>query len=82
MAVVKRQRRRGRTRLSAKNQATIPVEALRRAGLRPGDELQVDAAGPGRIVLSRVEETLARYAGGLTGVYPQGSLRALRREWR
>jgi bifunctional DNA-binding transcriptional regulator/antitoxin component of YhaV-PrlF toxin-antitoxin module len=40
-------RQRGRTRLSAKNQATIPVEALRRAGLRPGDELLVEAAGAG-----------------------------------
>ncbi len=82
MRVVKPRRQRGRTRLSAKNQATIPVAALRRAGLRPGDELQVEAAGAGRIVLSRVEETLARYAGRLTGVYPKGSLRALRREWR
>lgn len=82
MAIVRRRRQRGRTRLSAKNQATIPVAALRRAGLRPGDELQVEAAGAGRIVLSRVEEALARYAGRLTGVYPKGSLRKLRREWR
>jgi len=82
MGIVKPRRKRGRTRLSAKNQATIPVAALRRAGLRPGDELQVEAAGAGRIVLSRVEETLARYAGSLTGVYPKGSLRTLRREWR
>jgi len=29
-----------------------------------------------------IEETLARYAGRLTGVYPKGSLRTLRREWR
>jgi bifunctional DNA-binding transcriptional regulator/antitoxin component of YhaV-PrlF toxin-antitoxin module len=82
MAIVKPKRQRGRTRLSAKNQATIPVAALRRAGLRPGDELQVEAAGAGRIVLSRVEETLGSYAGRLTGVYPKGSLRKLRREWR
>jgi bifunctional DNA-binding transcriptional regulator/antitoxin component of YhaV-PrlF toxin-antitoxin module len=52
-------RRRGHTRLSAKNQATIPVAALRQAGLKPGDALRVEAAGAGRIVLSRVEETLA-----------------------
>ena len=82
MTIVKRRRQRGRTRISAKNQATIPVVALRRAGLKPGDEVQVEAIGAGRIVLTRVEETLARYAGRLTGVYPKGSLQKIRREWR
>ena len=82
MGLVKHQRRRGRTRISTKNQATIPVAALRRAGLKPGDELRVEAAGAGRIVLSRVEETLAGYAGRLTGIYPKGALERLRREWR
>ena len=82
MAIVKRLRQRGQTRLSAKNQATIPVAALRRAGLKPGDELRVEAAGAGRIVLTRVEEAIAAYAGRLTGVYPKGSLQKLRREWR
>jgi bifunctional DNA-binding transcriptional regulator/antitoxin component of YhaV-PrlF toxin-antitoxin module len=82
MVVVKHNRRRGHTRLSVKNQATIPVAALRRAGLKPGDQLRVEAAGAGRIVLTRVEETLAGYAGRLTGVYPRGSLQKLRREWR
>ena len=82
MGVVKHRRRRGHTRISAKNQATIPVNALRRAGLKPGDELRVEAAGAGRIVLSRVEETLATYAGRLTGIYPKGALKKLRREWR
>jgi bifunctional DNA-binding transcriptional regulator/antitoxin component of YhaV-PrlF toxin-antitoxin module len=82
MARVKASRRRGRTRLSTKNQATIPVAALRRAGLKPGDELHVEAAGAGRIVLTRVAETVATYAGRLTGVYPKGALQTLRREWR
>ena len=82
MAIVKRPRQRGQTRLSAKNQATIPVAALRRAGLKAGDELRVESAGAGRIVLTRVEETIATYAGRLTGVYPKGSLQKLRREWR
>jgi len=82
MTIVKRRRQRGRTRISAKNQATIPVVALRRAGLKPGDEVQVEAIGAGRIVLTRVGETLAGYAGRLTGVYPKGSLQKLRREWR
>ena len=82
MPNVKAGRTRGHTRISVKNQATIPVAALRRAGLKPGDQLRVEAAGAGRIVLTRVEETLAGYAGRLTGVYPKGSLQKLRREWR
>jgi bifunctional DNA-binding transcriptional regulator/antitoxin component of YhaV-PrlF toxin-antitoxin module len=82
MRSVKHPVRRGRTRLSAKNQATIPVPALRQAGLRPGDELRVEAAGAGRIVLVRADEVTARHAGRLTGVYPHGFLRRLRREWR
>ena len=82
MKHVKHTRQRGRTRISAKNQATIPVAALRRAGLKPGDELRVEAAGAGRIVLTRVEEPLASYAGRLTGVFGKGTLQKLRREWR
>lgn len=82
MRMVKHQARRGRTRLSAKNQATIPVAALRRAGLKAGDELRVEAAGAGRIVLVRADDVAARHAARLTGVYPRGSLQKLRREWR
>lgn len=75
-------RRRGRTRLSRKNQATIPVEALRSAGLKPGDELCVESAGAGRIVLMRAENVMERFAGSLPGVYPEGYLRELRDEWQ
>ena len=76
---------RGQTRISQKHQATIPVDALRRAGLKPGDELVVEAAGAGRIVLSRAErwdDLVERHAGSLTGTYPPGHLEELRREWR
>ena len=82
MSKVKQTRRPGQTRLSAKHQITIPVAALRRAGLKAGDRLRVEAAGPGRIALTRVAETLAGYAGSLTGLYPKDTLRKLRREWR
>lgn len=82
MKTVKTRRVRGQTRISAKNQATIPVAALRRAGLKSGDELRVEAAGPGRIVLVRATDAIARHAGRLTGVYPPGYLAGLRREWR
>jgi AbrB family looped-hinge helix DNA binding protein len=82
MQRVKNIRRRGHTRISAKNQATIPADALRRAGLRPGDDLRVEAAGAGRILLVRADDLIKRYQGCLKGVYPKGYLRELRREWR
>ncbi|HZJ51582.1 MAG TPA: AbrB/MazE/SpoVT family DNA-binding domain-containing protein [Actinomycetota bacterium] len=81
MKDVKAKRRRGRTRLSAKNQATIPVEALRKAGLKPGDELRVEAAGAGRIVLIRDDDIIERYAGALPDVYSERYLEDLRDEW-
>jgi bifunctional DNA-binding transcriptional regulator/antitoxin component of YhaV-PrlF toxin-antitoxin module len=77
-----KQRRRGHTRISRKNQATLPVDALRQAGLKPGDELVVEAAGAGRIVLVLVEDLVDRHAGKAPGVYPPDYLRELRDEWR
>jgi bifunctional DNA-binding transcriptional regulator/antitoxin component of YhaV-PrlF toxin-antitoxin module len=82
MATAKQPRRWGRTRLNAWHQVTIPVAALRRAGLEPGEVLQVEAVGAGRIVLARVDEILAGYVGQLTGVDRKGFLQKLRREWR
>lgn len=77
----KQGRRRGRTRISAKNQVTIPVDALTGAGLRVGDRLRADVSGPGQITLVREDDPLERFAGALTGVYPDGYLDDLRREW-
>lgn len=77
-----RKRRRGFTRISAKHQATIPVQALREAGLKPGDHVRVVAAGRGRLVLERDINVVERHAGSLRGVYAPGELDALRDEWR
>jgi AbrB family looped-hinge helix DNA binding protein len=74
-----RKRRRGRTRISAKNQVTLPVEALRRAGLKPGDEVEIEVDGPGRVNVVRADDVIARYAG--TFSYPAGYLEELRGEW-
>ena len=82
MTGVNRRSRRGHTRISSKNQATIPVDALRRAGLKPGDELVVQAAGAGRITLVLADDPIERHAGKGAGVYPPGYLAALRAEWR
>ncbi len=81
MDKVRKPRRRGATRVSAKNQVTIPVDALRQAALKPGDELRVEAAGAGRIVLTREEDPISRYAGSLPEAYGPGYLDELRKEW-
>lgn len=82
MKKVKKRHRRGRTRISAKNQISVPVDALRRAGLKTGDELRVERATPGRIVLVRAERPLEHFAGSLRDAYPPGYLAELRGEWR
>ena len=69
------------TRISAKNQVTIPVDALRAAGLAAGQRLVARAEGPGRVVLERVEDVVAEFAGVFTGVYRPGELEKLRDEW-
>jgi bifunctional DNA-binding transcriptional regulator/antitoxin component of YhaV-PrlF toxin-antitoxin module len=74
-----RRRRRGETRVTAKHQITIPVSALRAAGLGPGDVLVARAEANGRIVLERATDPLARFAGTIAN--PDGYLDALRSEW-
>jgi bifunctional DNA-binding transcriptional regulator/antitoxin component of YhaV-PrlF toxin-antitoxin module len=75
-------RRRGYTRVSAKHQVTLPVAALRDAGIRTGDTLRAEVRGPGEVVLIRDEDPLDRFAGALTGAYELGELDELRDEWR
>jgi bifunctional DNA-binding transcriptional regulator/antitoxin component of YhaV-PrlF toxin-antitoxin module len=68
--------------ISSKNQITLPVAALRAAGLEPGDDVRVAVAGPGRLELVRAADLIERYAGVFdTTVYPAGYLDELRREW-
>ena len=76
-----KQRRRGWTRVSAKNQVTLPVEALQRAGIRTGDSLRAEVRGPGQVMLVRDEDPLETFAGALTGVYAPGEVDELRDEW-
>ena len=79
----------GQTRVSDKNQVTLAAQALRAAGIGPGDELSVEASGPGRIVLTRLPSQAERFramlertAGALDGVYPPDYLDELRRNDR
>jgi bifunctional DNA-binding transcriptional regulator/antitoxin component of YhaV-PrlF toxin-antitoxin module len=75
-------RRRRTTRLSRKHQATIPVAVLAEAGVKAGEQLRVEALGPGRIVLTRADDSLEDLLGALGDeVYPPGYLEKLRGEW-
>lgn len=76
-----RRRRRGYTRVSAKHQVTIPVDAMAKAGLQTGDEVRVEVEPGGRVVLTRAGDPLDRYAGMFTGMFPPGYLDELRDEW-
>ena len=81
-AEVKTNRRRGYTRVSAKNQVTIPQDALVRAGLQVGDRLRAEVREPGELILVREDDPVDRFAGALTGAYGPDHVDELRREWR
>jgi len=69
------------TRVSSKNQVTLPVDALRAAGLRPGDEVTVRRVGTGEILIAARGSRVRRHAGIATGIYRPGELDQLRDEW-
>ena len=81
MQHVKEVRRRA-SKISSKHQITIPVEALRKAGLEVGDRVVAHADGAGRVILEREHDVVNELAGALTGVYTRNELDALRSEWR
>lgn len=70
-----------RTRISSKNQVTIPVSALRAAHLSAGDEVRVEVDDEGRITLSPEQDALARFVGALPGLAAATDLEGLRDEW-
>ncbi|MDP9225226.1 MAG: AbrB/MazE/SpoVT family DNA-binding domain-containing protein [Actinomycetota bacterium] len=68
--------------ISRKNQVTLPVDALRAAGLEPGDDVRIEVVGPGRLELVRADDLVQEFAGVFDAkVYPEGYLDGLRREW-
>ena len=78
---VKEPRRRGYTRVSAKHQVTLPIDALRRAGIQKGDRLRTEVRGPGEVILVRDVDPIEQFRGALPDVYPARGLDELRREW-
>lgn len=69
-------------KISSKHQVTLPVESLRAAGLKPGDQVRIEPEGPDRIVVYRAEPDLDRAIGVFDGLYEPGYLDKLRSEER
>jgi bifunctional DNA-binding transcriptional regulator/antitoxin component of YhaV-PrlF toxin-antitoxin module len=65
-------------RISSKHQVTLPVESLDRAGLKPGDEVRIEADGPDRIVVERIARDPAAALGIFDGLYEPDYLDRLR----
>ncbi len=68
-------------RVSSKNQVTLPVEAMRAAGLHAGDEVTVRPIGDGEVVVVARGSRVRRHAGIAAGIYREGELERLRDEW-
>jgi bifunctional DNA-binding transcriptional regulator/antitoxin component of YhaV-PrlF toxin-antitoxin module len=77
----KDRRRRGTTRISRQHQVTLPMEALKAAGLGEGDRLKATSPAPGVVMLEREIDPLDALRGDMTGVYQRGDLDTLRSEW-
>lgn len=60
---------------------TIPAAALRAAGLRPGDLVEIESAAFGSVTLRRAVNPYLDAAGSLTGAFPAGHLDEMRDEW-
>jgi hypothetical protein len=52
----------GRTRMSANHQVTVPLAVATASSLEPGDRFRVVSGGPGRFVMTRIQEYLERHA--------------------
>lgn len=73
----------GWTRVTRKNQVTIPVSVMEAAGLTPEDVVVVRADGAGRVVVERSESLVEHYAESLRGTWASGGgfLRERKRTW-
>jgi bifunctional DNA-binding transcriptional regulator/antitoxin component of YhaV-PrlF toxin-antitoxin module len=70
------------SRVSSKNQVTLPVGAMRATGLSPGDVVSVRPNGDGEIVIALRGSRVRRHAGIASGIYEAGELDRLRDEWQ
>jgi AbrB family looped-hinge helix DNA binding protein len=68
------------SKISTKNQVTIPVAALEEAGLKAGDQVVVEALEDGELRIRRGALSFESALGALTGTYPPGYLNRLDEE--
>ena len=78
--------RRGRTstsRISSKNQLTVPVDILRKAGLSEGDDVRFMYLEDGSISVVKAANSneIMQFAGALTGLYEGFDLNEERDSW-
>jgi len=69
------------TRVSAKHQITLPIAAMREAGIEEGDELSVQVDGDGRLRLVRQRDRIEQWVGSFPGLSSATGLEGLRDEW-
>jgi bifunctional DNA-binding transcriptional regulator/antitoxin component of YhaV-PrlF toxin-antitoxin module len=65
-------------KISSRNRITLPVETMRAAGLRAGDEVTVRPVGGGQIVVAARVSRVRRHAGIANGIYRDDGLDRLR----
>lgn len=68
-------------KVSSKNQVTLPVAAMREAGLRPGDEVTVRPVGDGEVLVAARGSRVRRHAGIANGIYEHRERERQRDEW-
>jgi AbrB family looped-hinge helix DNA binding protein len=68
--------------VSRKNQITIPADVMRQAGIEPGDDVAIRAAGQGRVEMVKADVLIDEFAGSLdAAAYPPGYLDEVRSGW-
>jgi bifunctional DNA-binding transcriptional regulator/antitoxin component of YhaV-PrlF toxin-antitoxin module len=78
VAVKTRKGRTTTTRLSAKNQITLPVDIIRKAGFKVGDTINCTVTKEGRIELSPPENPIMTLIGAGNGIFDDFDLEAER----
>jgi len=68
-------------RVSRSNRITLPVEAMRAAGLHCGDEVTVRVTGDGELVVKLAGARGEDQSGDAKEIYAAQELKRLRDEW-
>lgn len=71
----------GKTRISSKNQVTIPVAVLREVGLEAGETVEVVPIAPGVFEIRREKSRLDEFVGILDGLEKYIDIEADRAGW-